>query len=109
MRKNSDFFLTTWRDQVGAQDLTIDDQRNEYRATKIAKKEQDKGRRCPGWVQKKHFHILFDPNIKAFQGWKAVVDLSSLTTCERFIEYVTFGRHSRLQVMWFTESTMLQT
>jgi hypothetical protein len=35
---------------------------------KLQKKEQDKGRRRPGKVHKKHLHILFDPDIKAFQG-----------------------------------------
>jgi hypothetical protein len=39
---------------------------HEDRRAKIAKKEQDKGRSRPGKVYKKHLHILFDPDIKAF-------------------------------------------
>jgi hypothetical protein len=39
-------------------DLEYEDQR-----AKIAKKEQDKGRRRPGKVQKKRMHILFDPKV----------------------------------------------
>jgi hypothetical protein len=84
---NSDLLRATWRNQVGAQDLTMNDQRDEHRVAKIAKKEQDKEKRHPGGVQKKRLHILFDPNIKAFQGWEAVVEPWSLTTCERFIEW----------------------
>jgi hypothetical protein len=38
-------------------------------------------------VHKKHLHILFDPDIKAFQRWEAVVELWSLATCEKFIEW----------------------
>jgi hypothetical protein len=54
-------------------DLDHDDRR-----AKIAKKEQDKGRRRPGKLHKKRLHILFDPDIKAFQGWEAVVEPWSL-------------------------------
>jgi hypothetical protein len=52
----------------------MDGDRNERRAARIAKKEYDKGRRHAGKVHKKCLHILFDPNSKAFQGWKAVVE-----------------------------------
>jgi hypothetical protein len=38
-------------------------------------------------VHKKRLHILFDSDIKAFQGWEAVVELWSLATCEKFIEW----------------------
>jgi hypothetical protein len=52
----------------------MDDDYGDRRAAKIAKKEQDKGRRRHGKVHKKCLHIVFDPNIKAFQGWEAVVE-----------------------------------
>jgi hypothetical protein len=48
---------------------------HEDRWAKIAKKEQDKGRRRLGKVHKKRLYILFDPDIRAFQGWEAVVEL----------------------------------
>jgi hypothetical protein len=64
----------------------MDDQEGKPMATKLAKKEQDKGRRRPGRIQKKCLYILFDPNIKTFEGWKAAIEAWSLITCERFIE-----------------------
>jgi hypothetical protein len=64
----------------------------EDRRAKIAKREQDKERRRPGKVQKKRLHILFDPDIKAFQGWEAVVEPWSLATCEKFIEWCHIGK-----------------
>jgi hypothetical protein len=60
-------------DEVGSQFLAMDLEYEDRRA-KIAKREQDKGRRRPGKVQKKRLHIFFDPDIKAFEGWKAVVE-----------------------------------
>jgi hypothetical protein len=65
---------------------------HEDQRAKIAKKEQDKGRRRPGKVHKKRLHILFDPDIKAFQGWEAVVEPWSLATCEKFIEWCHIGK-----------------
>jgi hypothetical protein len=53
---------------------------HEGRRAKIAKKEHDKERRRPGKVHKKRLHILFDPDIKAFKGWEAVVEPWSLAT-----------------------------
>ena len=79
--------LTTWLDEVGSQLLAVDDDHEDWRAAKIAKNEQDKGRRRPKKMHKKHLHILFDPNIKAFQSWEAMVELWSLATCEKFIEW----------------------
>jgi hypothetical protein len=70
----------------------MDPDHGDQRASKIAKKEQDKGRRRLGKVHKKRLHILFDPNIKAFQGWEAVVEPWSLTTCEKFIEWCHIGK-----------------
>jgi hypothetical protein len=64
----------------------------EDRRAKIAKRKQDKGRIRPGKVQKKRLHILFDSDIKAFQGWEAVVEPWSLTTCEKFIEWCHIGK-----------------
>jgi hypothetical protein len=43
-------------------------------------------------VQKKRLHILFDPDIKAFQSWEAVVEPWSLVTCEKFIEWYHIGK-----------------
>jgi hypothetical protein len=65
---------------------------HEDRRAKIAKKEQDKGRRRPRKVHKKRLHILFDPDIKAFQGWEAVVEPWSLATCEKYIEWCHIGK-----------------
>jgi hypothetical protein len=70
----------------------MDSNHHNRRAAKIAKKEQDKGRRRHGKKQKKRLHILFDPEIKAFQGWEAVVEPWSLATCERFIEWCHIGK-----------------
>jgi hypothetical protein len=64
----------------------------EDRRAKIAKREQDKGRRRLGKVQKKRLHILFDLDIKAFEGWEAVVEPWSLATCEKFIEWCHIGK-----------------
>jgi hypothetical protein len=65
---------------------------DECGAARIAKTEYDKRRRRRGKIHKKYLHILFDPNNKAFQGWEAVVELWSLTTCERFIEWCHIGK-----------------
>jgi hypothetical protein len=65
---------------------------HEDRRAKIAKKKQDKGRRRPRKVHKKRLHILFDPYIKAFQSWKAVVEPWPLATCEKFIEWCHIGK-----------------
>jgi hypothetical protein len=65
---------------------------HEDRRAKIAKKEQDKGRSRLGKVHKKRLHILFDPDIKAFQGWEAVVEPWSLATCEKFIDWCHIGK-----------------
>jgi hypothetical protein len=72
--------------------LTMDGDIHERGATRIAKKEHDKERRCRGKIHKKRLHILFDQNSKAFQGWEAVVEPWSLTTCERFIEWCHIGK-----------------
>lgn len=74
MRTNSDLVLATWQDQVGAQNFTLDGDSNERRVARIAKKEYDKEKRHVGKVHKKCLYILFDPNSKAFQGWKVVVE-----------------------------------
>ena len=63
----------------------MDPDHEDWRA-KIAKNEQDKRKSKLEKVQKKRLHILFDPNIKAFQGWKAVVESWFLATCEKFIK-----------------------
>jgi hypothetical protein len=76
-----------WLDEVGSKLLAMDPDHGDRRAAKIAKKKQDKGRRRPGKVHKKRLHILCDPDIKAFQGWEAVVEPWSLTTREKFIEW----------------------
>jgi hypothetical protein len=70
----------------------MDPDHEDRRAAKSAKKEQDKGRRRPGKVYKKLLHILFDPDIKAFQGWEAMVEPWSLATCEKFIEWCHIGK-----------------
>jgi hypothetical protein len=70
----------------------MDPDHEDRRAAKIAKNEQDKGRRRPTKVHKKHLYILFDPDIKAFQGWEAVVELWSLATCKKFIEWCHIGK-----------------
>jgi hypothetical protein len=73
---------------------------HEHQRAKIAKKEQDKGRKRPGKLHKKRLHILFDPDIKAFEGWEAMVESWSLATCQKFIEWCpTLGRHSQLRAM----------
>jgi hypothetical protein len=43
-------------------------------------------------VHKKRLHILFDPDIKAFQGWEAVLESWSLATCEKFIKSCHIGK-----------------
>jgi hypothetical protein len=53
----------------------MDDDHEDRRVDKIAKKEQYKGRRRFEKVHKKRLHILFDPDIKAFQGWEAMAEL----------------------------------
>jgi hypothetical protein len=70
----------------------MDPNHDDRRVAKIAKKEQDKQKRRPGKVHKKLLHILFDPDIKAFQSWKAVVEPWSLATCEKFIEWCHIGK-----------------
>jgi hypothetical protein len=81
-----------WLDEVGSKLLAMDPNHGDRRASKIAKKEQDMGKRRPGKVHKKRLHILFDPDIKAFQGWEAVVEPWSLTICEKFIEWCYIGK-----------------
>jgi hypothetical protein len=70
----------------------MDDDHEDRRVAKIAKNEQDKERRRPEKVHKKHLQILFDPDIKAFQGWEAVVELWCLAICEKFIEWCHIGK-----------------
>jgi hypothetical protein len=72
--------------------LTMDGDIHERVTARIAKKEHNKGRRCRGKIHKKRLHILFDQNSKAFQGWEAVVEPWSFTTCERFIEWCHIGK-----------------
>jgi hypothetical protein len=79
-------------DEVGSKDLAMDDHLEDRRAAKIVKKEQDKGMKRPEKVYKKRIYILFDPDIKAFQGWEAMVELWSIATCEKFIEWCHIGK-----------------
>jgi hypothetical protein len=74
--------------------LEYEDQR-----AKIAKREQDKGRRRPRKVQKKRLHILFDPDIKAFQGWEAVVERGPSQHARNLLNGAILGRHSHLRAM----------
>ena len=84
----------------------MDPNHHNQRVAKIAKNEQDKGRRRHGKVHKKRLHILFDPDIKAFQGWEGVVELWSLVTCEKFIEWYHIGKAFPLHAMKFIENIM---
>jgi hypothetical protein len=79
-------------DEVGSKLLAMDPDHGNRRVAKITKKEQDKGGRRPGKVHKKCLHILFDPDIKAFQGWEVVVEPWSLITCEKFIKWCHIGK-----------------
>jgi hypothetical protein len=72
VRTNSNLFLITWRDQVGAQDLTMDDQRNERRATKIAKRNKTKRRDTLGGSKKSvctSFLIRISKPSKVGKSW----------------------------------------
>jgi hypothetical protein len=92
VRTNFDLVLATWQDEVGEEKFTMDGDIHECGAARIAKKEHDKGRRRQGKIHKKRLHILFDQNSKAFQGWEAVIEPWSLTTCEQFIEWCHIGK-----------------
>jgi hypothetical protein len=81
-----------WLDEVGLQHLAMDDDHEDHRAAKIAKNKQDKERRRLEKVHKKRLHFLFDLDIKAFQGWEAVVEPWSLAICEKFIEWCHIGK-----------------
>jgi hypothetical protein len=63
-------------------------------------------RKRPRKVNKKHLYILFNPDIKAFQGWEVVVEPWSLATCEKFLKCATLGKHFHLRAMKFIENTM---
>jgi hypothetical protein len=93
-------------DEVGSKLLAMDPDHGDRRASKIAKKEQDKGRRRLGKVHKKRLHILFDLDIKAFQGWEAVVEPWSLQHVRNLLNGATLERHSHLPTMKFIENIM---
>jgi hypothetical protein len=46
-----------------------------------------------------HLHILFDPNIKAIQGWKAVVEPWSPQHVRDSLNGATLKRHLHLLIM----------
>ena len=73
-----------WLDEVCSQYLAMDNDHEDCRDAKIVKKKQDMER--PRKVNKKHLYILFNLDIKAFQGWKVIVELWFLATCEKFLK-----------------------
>jgi hypothetical protein len=93
-------------DDFGSKLLAMDPDHGDQGAAKITKKEQNKGRRRPGKVHKKRLHILFDSDIKAFQGWEAVVEPWALATWKNLLNGATLGRHSHLPAMEFIENIM---
>lgn len=96
MGEDKTYVLATWLYHIGSEHLTMDSHLHKRRVPKVARRElHDKGRRRHGKKQKKRLHILFDPEIKAFQGWETVDEPWSLTTCERFIEWCHIGKAFR--------------
>jgi hypothetical protein len=106
-----------WLDEVGFQLLAIEDDHEDQRAAKIAKKKQDKGRRRPGKEKAREgegpgrcirrvctsYSIRISKPSKVGKQW---LSCGSLQHVRNLLNGATLEKHSHLDTMKFIENTM---